>query len=188
MGNFSAEKLAIPEVLLVKARKFADLRGFFSETYVAAAYADMGIACDFVQDNQAYSARPGTIRGLHFQLPPQAQAKLVRVVRGAIFDVVVDLRRDSPTYGRWCSATLSAEGGEQIFIPRGFAHGLCTLEPDTIVIYKVDGYYSAEHDAGIAWDDPDIAVDWPIDHGAIIASDKDRALLSFRDFSSPFVA
>jgi len=188
LGNFSAERLAIPEVLVVKARKFADPRGNFSETYVGTAFAEMGVSCNFVQDNQAYSARPGTIRGLHFQLPPQAQAKLVRVVRGAIFDVAVDLRRDSPTYGRWCAATLSADGGEQIFIPRGFAHGLCTLEPDTIVIYKVDGYYSAAHDSGIAWNDPDIAVDWPIGPADVVVSEKDRKLQSLRHFSSPFAA
>ena len=149
MSNFAVTPLELEGVLLIVPRRRVDARGYFVETYRADVFRDLGIAADFVQDNQSLSAQRGTIRGLHFQTPPAAQAKLVRVIRGAIFDVAVDLRRGSPSFGRWCAATLTAEGGEQIFIPRGFAHGFCTLEPDTEVAYKVDGYYAPEHDSGL---------------------------------------
>ncbi|MBM3608831.1 MAG: dTDP-4-keto-6-deoxy-D-glucose epimerase, partial [Alphaproteobacteria bacterium] len=124
--------------------------------------------------------------GLHFQVPPKPQAKLVRVLAGAIFDVAVDIRRSSPTYGRWCGATLTAEGGEQLYVPRGFAHAFCTLEPGTLVAYKVDGYYAPDCDAGLIWNDPGIAIVWPEQASAPVISDKDAKLPRFRDFQSPF--
>ncbi len=162
MGNFASERLSIPDVIVVRVRKFADSRGHFLETFRQSDFAAMGIGCEFVQDNQAFSAQAGTIRGLHFQTPPHAQAKLVRVLRGAVYDAAVDLRQGSPTYGKWCGARLTAEGGEQIFVPRGFAHGYCTLEPDTVVAYKVDAYYAPQSEAGLMWNDPDIGIDWTI--------------------------
>ena len=139
-----------------------------------------------MQDNQSLSASRGTIRGLHFQALPEPQAKLVRVLKGAIFDVAVDIRRGSPSYGRWCSARLTADGGEQMFVPRGFAHGFCTLEPDTEVAYKVDGYYSPSCDAGLAWDDPEIGIDWPVSPIGAILSERDRKLPRLSDLVSPF--
>ena len=139
-----------------------------------------------MQDNQAFSAQRGTLRGLHFQRPPEPQAKLIRVLRGSIFDVAVDLRIGSPTYGHWVGETLTAEGGEQLFVPRGFAHGYCTLEPNTEVAYKVDGFYAPECDAGLAWNDPTIGITWPIAPEEAILSDKDKRLPAFADFVSPF--
>jgi dTDP-4-dehydrorhamnose 3,5-epimerase len=178
--------LDIPDVKLIRPKKVVDPRGFFVETYSRRDYAAAGIACEFVQDNCSLSTRSGTVRGLHFQRPPAAQAKLVRVLRGAIFDVAVDIRRHSPTYGRWCGVTLTADGGEQVFVPRGFAHGFCTLEPDTEVAYKVDDYYAPEHNAGIIWDDPDIAVRWPVEAAHACLSDSDRGLPRLAGFDSPF--
>jgi dTDP-4-dehydrorhamnose 3,5-epimerase len=161
-------------VMVVATARHADARGHFSETYSARDFAAAGIGCAFVQDNQSLSREKGTIRGLHFQLPPAAQAKLVRVVRGGVFDVAVDLRTGSPTFGRHASAVLSAGNGHQIFIPVGFAHGFCTLEPDTEVFYKVDAPYSPAHERGLRWDDPALAIAWP--EGAKTLSEKDRAL------------
>jgi dTDP-4-dehydrorhamnose 3,5-epimerase len=178
--------LAIPDVKLIRPKRFADPRGYFVETYSRRHYADIGIACEFVQDNQSLSTRPGTIRGLHFQLPPDAQAKLVRVPKGSIFDVAVDIRRNSPSYGRWCGTTLTAAGGEQMFVPRGFAHGFCTLEPDTEVAYKVDGYYAPGREGGLVWNDPDLAIVWPIEPGGVFLSESDARLPRFVDFASPF--
>jgi dTDP-4-dehydrorhamnose 3,5-epimerase len=186
MGNFTSERLAIADVILVRVRKFADSRGHFLETFRKADFADMGIGCDFVQDNQAFSTQPGTIRGLHFQAPPHAQAKLVRVLRGAVYDAAVDLRRGSPTYGQWCGARLTAEGGEQIFVPRGFAHGYCTLEPDTVVSYKVDAYYAPQAEAGLIWSDSDIGIDWSVPADSVVVSDKDGKLPSLASFGTPF--
>ncbi|MHB2166874.1 dTDP-4-dehydrorhamnose 3,5-epimerase [Alsobacter sp. R-9] len=180
------EQLSIPEVILVRPRRFGDARGWFMETWSRSVFAAGGIDADFVQDNQSFSAQVGTVRGLHFQRPPTPQAKLVRVVRGAIFDVAVDLRRLSPTYGRWCAATLTAEGGEQLFVPRGFAHGFATLQPDTEVAYKVDGPYDPACDSGIAWDDPDLGIPWPVAPGAAVLSAKDRMQPAFAAFVSPF--
>ncbi len=175
-------------VKLFQPKKFADARGFFFETYNARTYADAGVSCVFVQDNQSLSRKAGTIRGLHFQLPPATQAKLIRVLRGAIFDVAVDLRRGSPNYGRWCSATLTADGGEQIFVPHGFAHGFCTLEQDTEVAYKVDSFYAPSCDAGLRWDDPGLAIKWPVRPAEAAVSEKDAVLPLFKDFVSPFDA
>ncbi len=154
-------KLDIPEVMLLKTRQFGDDRGWFSESYNKQRFADAGITHDFVQDNHSYSAEAGVLRGLHFQTGDFAQTKLVRVLRGSIFDVAVDIRHGSPTYGKWVSAIISAENFTQILVPRGFAHGLLTLEPDTEVMYKVDAHYDKASDMGIRWDDPDIGIDWP---------------------------
>lgn len=188
MGNFSSERLAIPDVILIRVRKFGDSRGHFLETFRKSDFAEFGVACDFVQDNQAFSRQVGTIRGLHFQIPPHAQAKLVRVLHGAVYDAAVDLRRGSPTYGKWCGARLTAEGGEQIFVPRGFAHGYCTLEPDTVVAYKVDGYYAPQSEAGLIWNDPEIGVDWTIPAARGLVSEKDSKLGSLRSFETPFMS
>jgi dTDP-4-dehydrorhamnose 3,5-epimerase len=168
--------LEIPEVKIVTPRKFGDARGFLSEVYGVRDWQKAGIVADFVQDNHSVSVRAGTIRGLHFQLPPFAQAKLVRVVRGAVFDVAVDLRRNSPTFGRHASATLSAQDWNQMYIPVGFAHGFCTLEPDTEVMYKVSGYYSGDHDRGVRWDDPALGIKWPAIADLSVLSEKDRGL------------
>jgi dTDP-4-dehydrorhamnose 3,5-epimerase len=186
LSELTATPLAIPDLLLVVPRRFGDERGYFVETWNAGKYAALGIGTAFVQDNQSLSALPGTVRGLHFQVPPEPQAKLVRVLRGSVMDVAVDLRRGSPTYGRWCSVTLTAARGEQLFIPRGFAHGFCTLEADTEVAYKVDGYYAPECDAGIFWNDPGIGIAWPVDPAAATLSARDRTLPLLRDFASPF--
>ena len=178
--------LGLPGLLLLKPRRFADSRGYFVETYNERTAAEAGIKCRFVQDNQSYSGSRGTIRGLHFQLPPAAQAKLVRAVQGRVHDVAVDLRAGSPTYGRWAEATLTADGGEQLFIPRGFAHGFCTLEPDTVVAYKVDDFYAPASDSGLIWNDPTLAIDWPVGPDEAVLSDKDLKLGRFAEFRSPF--
>jgi dTDP-4-dehydrorhamnose 3,5-epimerase len=175
------ERLAIPEVLLVTPPRFGDERGFFSETWNAARYAEAGIAAQFVQDNHSHSAGPGTLRGLHCQVSPSVQGKLVRVVRGAIWDVAVDLRVGSPTYGRHVAAELSAENWAQLWIPGGFLHGYCTLVPDTEVIYKVDAGYDRAAERGVIWDDPDLAVPWPVTAAAAVLSEKDRKLPRLAD-------
>jgi dTDP-4-dehydrorhamnose 3,5-epimerase len=169
------ERLSIPEVVILRPKRHGDERGFFSETYSKQTLAAAGIALDFVQDNHAFSAAKGTVRGIHFQTPPFAQDKLVRVVRGAILDVAVDLRRGSPTYGQHVSAVISAAEWNQILVPIGFGHGLCTLEPDTEVLYKVTNYYSSECDKGLLWNDPALAIEWPVEAGAATVSAKDRA-------------
>lgn len=176
----------IPGVLLLKPRYFHDARGYFVETYNERSARQSGLVADFVQDNQALSLRRGTVRALHFQVPPKAQAKLVRVLRGSVYDVAVDLRAGSPHYGRWVGATLTAQGGEQIFVPRGFAHGYCTLEADTEVAYKVDDYYAPECERGLAWDDPALGIAWPVSAADAVLSDKDRKLPRLADFTSPF--
>ena len=177
--------LAIPDVKLIRPRRHGDARGYFCEVYNAQAYKAAGIPCDFVQDNHSYSAQPGILRGLHFQTPPASQAKLVRVGRGAIFDVAVDLRTGSRTYGEWVSARLSAENGLQMLIPHGFAHGFLTLNPHTEVLYKTDAHYAPNCDAGLAWDDPDLAIDWPLNRPPIL-SEKDIGQPRFADFQTPF--
>ena len=177
--GISAVKMLIP-------RKHGDRRGFFSEVYNQRALAQAGIDVEFVQDNHSLSAERGTVRGLHFQAPPFAQDKLVRVVRGAVFDVAVDLRRASPTYGRHVSAVLSAEAWNQLLVPTGFAHGFMTLEPDTEVIYKVSNYYAPEHDKGLLWNDPDLAIRWPLDTAMAVLSPKDDDLPRLAELDSPF--
>jgi dTDP-4-dehydrorhamnose 3,5-epimerase len=168
------ERLAIPEVLLLTPRRHGDERGWFAETYNQDVFAKAGLSDDFVQDNHAYSSARGAVRGLHLQVPPHAIAKLVRVVRGAVFDVAVDVRAGSPTYGLWVSAELSAENGRQLYVPRGFAHGYCTLTADAEVLYKQSGLYAPRAERGVRWDDPAIGVRWPISAGEAILNDRDR--------------
>lgn len=177
---------SIPGVLFLVPRFFNDARGYFVETYNARDAREAGLTAEFVQDNQALSLRRGTVRALHFQVPPNVQAKLVRVLRGSIYDVALDLRAGSPSYGRWVAATLTAQGGEQLFVPRGFAHGYCTLEDNTEVAYKVDAYYAPDCERGLAWDDPTLNIGWPVSPADTVLSDKDRRLPRFADFASPF--
>jgi dTDP-4-dehydrorhamnose 3,5-epimerase len=176
----------VGDVRLIETRRFADARGWFSETYAEAKWAAMGVDVRFVQDNQSSSTFAGTIRGIHFQSPPHAQAKLVRCVRGRIIDYAVDLRRGSPTYGQVAFAELSGENGRQLYVPVGYGHAFVTLEPDSEVAYKVSDVYSAECDGGVAWDCPDIGIDWPLPPTGPVLSDKDRALPRLVDFVSPF--
>jgi dTDP-4-dehydrorhamnose 3,5-epimerase len=184
--KLSIRPLTLPEVKLIGAARMRDPRGSFAETYVRRDFAAAGIAQEFVQDNQSLSHAAGTVRGLHFQIPPFAQAKLVRVLRGRIFDVCVDLRRTSPRYGRHVAVELAADGDEQLFVPAGFAHGFCTLEADTEVLYKVDAVYSAAHDRGIDWSDPALGIAWPVAKDAAILSDKDAKLPPLRDVPAYF--
>lgn len=178
--------LALEAVKLIVPERKADARGYFVETWNRKAFAEAGLDVDFAQDNASYSSRAGTVRGLHFQTPPAVQAKLVRAIRGSIFDVAVDLRKASPTFGHHVAKILTAEAGEQLFIPVGFAHGFCTLEPDTEVAYKISGLYSPEHDKGIAWDDPDLGIDWPLQGRMPTVSEKDRNLPRLAEAGSPF--
>ncbi len=164
----------IPDVKLLVLRKHGDARGFFSETYNRRDFAALGIGLEFLQDNQALSGPAGTVRGLHYQLAAAAQSKLVRVTRGRIFDVAVDIRRGSPTFGKFASSELSADEWNQLYIPAGFAHGYCTLTADTEVIYKVSDYYTPAHERAIRWNDPAIGIPWPIGEEAAIISDRDR--------------
>lgn len=175
------ERLAIPEVLVVTPPKFGDARGYFSETYNAARYADAGITGTFVQDNQSLSSQKGVLRGLHCQIAPSVQGKLVRVLRGAIWDVAVDIRHGSPTYGRHAVAVLSAENWSQLWVPGGFLHGFCTLEPDTEVVYKVTAPFDKAAERGVIWDDPDLAVPWPIPAEEAVLSEKDTWLPRLAD-------
>jgi dTDP-4-dehydrorhamnose 3,5-epimerase len=168
------EKLEIPEVLLITPPKFGDSRGFFSETWSAAKLAAQGFNENFVQDNHSLSAQPGTVRGLHCQIAPSVQGKLVRVVKGAIWDVAVDIRRGSPSYGKHVAAALSAENWAQLWIPGGFLHGFCTLEPDTEVIYKVTADYDRAAERAVIWNDPDIALPWPVKPEDVLLSDRDK--------------
>lgn len=175
------QPLAIPDVILVTPKRHGDARGFFAETFRESVYAEAGILGPFVQDNQAYSEDAFVLRGLHFQTPPAAQAKLVSCARGKIFDVAVDLRRSSPSFGAYVSAELSAETGQQLYVPAGFAHGYLTLTPGCEVRYKVTAYYSPEHERGLAWNDADIGIDWPLAENPLILSDKDLELPRLKD-------
>ena len=168
------EDTAIPAVKIVTPKKHGDARGFFSETYSRSSWDSAGLKFTFVQDNHSFSGPTGTLRGLHFQTPPFAQDKLVRVARGRVLDVAVDIRRSSPTFGKHVAVELSAENWRQLLVPIGFAHAFITLEADVEVLYKTTAPYSAAHDRGVAWDDPDIAIDWPLPPGGPVLSDKDR--------------
>ena len=179
-------RLAIPEVFLVKPLRRGDDRGFFVETYKAAALAELGVTHPFVQDNMSLSRVVGTLRGLHFQSPPHAQAKLVSVLQGRIYDVAVDVRKDSPTYGQHVGAELDAAEGWQIYVPAGFLHGFVTREPDTIVQYKVSDVYAPDCDGGVLWNDPDLGIDWGISAEQAQLSAKDAVAQRFADFKSPF--
>ncbi len=174
------ERLAIPEVMLITPPRFADSRGFFSEAYTAAKFAAIGLTASFIQDNQSRS-RKGVVRGLHCQIAPHVQGKLVRVLSGAIWDVAVDIRVGSPTYGQHVSAILSAENGAQLWVPGGFLHGFCALEENTDVLYKVDGSYSKACERGVVWNDPGLALPWPLAEGEAIVSDKDMELPRLAD-------
>lgn len=180
------EQTSLPGVVVVTPNRFGDARGYFSETWNKSTMAAAGLEFDFVQDNQSLSAQVGTVRGLHFQAPPRAQDKLVRVLQGAILDVAVDIRSGSPTYGKWVAEALSAENGKQILVPKGFAHGFVTTEPDTIVFYKCSDTYAAETEGAIRFDDPDLAIDWGVDAADAKLSDKDAAAPLFANFTSPF--
>ena len=179
------ERFEISGPLLVQVRRFEDQRGFFSETYNARAFAEAGIKPAFVQDNHSLSRDKGTVRGLHFQRPPHAQEKLVRVLRGRILDVVVDIRRGSPSYGRHVAVELDHRDGKQLYVPVGFAHGFCTLEPDTEVLYKVTDFWAPGSEDGVLWNDPALAIAWPDFAGAQLAA-KDATLASLGALDTPF--
>ncbi|WP_423414777.1 dTDP-4-dehydrorhamnose 3,5-epimerase [Hyphomicrobium sp. B1] len=179
-------QLDIPDVIIIPQKRFPDARGYFTELYSAKSLEQLGIEDFFVQDNFSLSTTTGTIRGLHFQIPPHSQAKLVRVSRGRILDVAVDIRRDSSTYGQHVAVELSAQNGLQIYIPHGFAHGFCTLEPETEVVYKVSNYYAPQAEGGILWSDPALNIDWPIGQDAAIVSEKDAVLPLLKDLTPVF--
>ncbi|TYO61066.1 dTDP-4-dehydrorhamnose 3,5-epimerase [Bradyrhizobium hipponense] len=178
--------LAIPDVKIIHTDRLSDARGYFCETFRRSAFAEKGILHDFVQDNQSSSDMVGTVRGLHFQRPPFAQAKLIRVLSGAILDVVVDLRRSSPTFGEHIAVKLDSEAGEQLFVPKGFAHGFCTLQPRTVVFYKVDQVYAPSHDGGLYWADPALAIEWPVTTVEAQVSSKDRSLPKLDQLAAVF--
>ncbi|PQO22546.1 dTDP-4-dehydrorhamnose 3,5-epimerase [Rhodobacteraceae bacterium WD3A24] len=180
------EHSALPEVLILTPRRFSDARGWFSESWNRRTLREAGIDIDFVQDNHSLSHAAGTVRGLHYQAPPHAQAKLVRVVRGAVFDVAVDARRGSPRFARWTGVELSAENGRQLFIPAGFLHGFVTRTPDCEVLYKCSDYYAPEADGAVRFDDPELAIDWGITPQEAVISDKDGQAPLWRDFATPF--
>jgi dTDP-4-dehydrorhamnose 3,5-epimerase len=181
---FTFQRLEIPEVVLIEPKVFQDGRGFFMETYKFSDFAAFGITARFVQDNHSRSKK-GVLRGLHYQNPPKAQGKLVRVVAGEIFDVAVDIRKGSPTYGRWVGERLSAENKRMLYIPPGFAHGFCVLNEEAEVVYKVTEEYAPEHEAGIIWNDPDIGISWPIANPII--SEKDAALPCLKEAENRFI-
>lgn len=173
-------------IKLIKPKRFGDERGWFAEVYNRDAYLALGVTAAFCQDNHAHSGSTWVLRGLHFQKPPHAQAKLIRCVRGAIWDVFVDLRRDSPTYAKWVATTLSADNGLQIFAPEGFAHGYLTLAPDTEVEYKVSDFYAPQCEGGVIWNDGTLGLPWPLVGAAPVISDRDARLPALADFNSPF--
>lgn len=178
------ERTALDGVLLLHPKKHGDARGFVSETFKVSALRDAGIADEWVQDNQSFSAQAGTIRGLHFQAPPMAQAKLVRALRGAILDVALDIRRSSATYGQHIAVELSAENFAQLYIPAGFAHGFCTLTDDTEILYKVSAEYAPAQEGGVLWNDPDLAIAWPVREA--VTSPRDAQWPGLKDLVSPF--
>lgn len=180
------EELPLPGAFVLTPKRFGDDRGFFSETFSARAFEEIAPGVNFVQDNHSLSRDAGTLRGLHFQLPPDAQGKLVRVPRGRVLDVIVDVRNGSPTYGQHVGVELSAENWKQMWIPAGFAHAFCTLEADTEFCYKVTDFYAPHSDSGLAFNDPDLGIEWPFPEDQLILSDKDRGLQKLKEFQSPF--
>ncbi|MFD0859928.1 dTDP-4-dehydrorhamnose 3,5-epimerase [Roseovarius aquimarinus] len=181
------EHTALEGVVILTPARHADARGFFSESWNRARMAALGLDHDFVQDNHSLSRAAGTVRGLHFQRPPHAQAKLVRCGRGSLLDIAVDIRKGSPTYGQWASAVLTAENGRQLLIPEGFLHGFVTLEDETEIIYKCSDYYAPDCDAAVRFDDPDIGIDWQLGDAAPVLSAKDAAAPLLREIESPFI-
>ena len=179
------KKTKLEGVLVLEPLRLGDNRGFFSESWNKRRMLDHGVDIDFLQDNHSLSAQVGTVRGLHFQSPPHAQDKLVRCGRGRLFDVAVDIRKGSPTYGQWVGEELSFENGKQLLVPMGFLHGFMTLEPDTEIIYKCSDYYAPECDGAVRWDS--CGIDWPLDETAPVLSEKDKVASLFADFDSPFV-
>ncbi|MCB2115348.1 MAG: dTDP-4-dehydrorhamnose 3,5-epimerase [Rhodobacteraceae bacterium] len=177
---------SLPGVVILAPKRFGDSRGWFSEVWNRSTLEKAGIAADFVQDNHSCSRDVGTVRGLHFQSPPHAQAKLVRCGRGRVFDVAVDIRKGSPTFGKWTGVELSAENGLQLMIPAGFLHGFVTREPDSELLYKCTDFYAPDCDGAVRFDDPDLAIDWGIDPKTAILSDKDAGAPLFRNFATPF--
>lgn len=169
---------------VIEPRIFEDQRGVFTETYSRQVFETHGLCLDFVQDNHSFSRERGVIRGLHFQRPPFSQTKLVRVVKGSVYDVIVDLRRDSATYRQWYGLEISESDMRMLLVPKGFAHGFCTLTPDTVVLYKVDAFYAPQADSGIRWDDPDLAIPWPVE--TAILSDKDQRLPRLSEIGDVF--
>jgi dTDP-4-dehydrorhamnose 3,5-epimerase len=174
------ERMTIPDVVLITPKKFGDARGFFMETFRQNLFDAHVGPFEFVQENRSFSAEEGTVRGLHFQLDPKAQGKLISCTAGALLDVAVDIRKGSPTYAQFVTVELSEQNSFQLWVPPGFAHGFCTLKPDTVISYKVTEYYSAEHDRGLLWNDPAIGIDWPVT--------SDRAILSEKDQKQPILA
>lgn len=185
--TLETRELSIPGVMEIIPKKFGDSRGFFSETYNQMAFSESGIDTVWVQDNQSLSTKAGVLRGLHFQLPPFAQDKLVRVTRGRVLDVVVDIRKGSPTYKNWLALELSADKWNQIYVPIGFAHGFKTIEPECEVVYKVSAYYSAEHDRSVRFDDRDLGIDWQLGGVEPVVSEKDRNAPFLKDVDTGFV-
>lgn len=183
----SISPTALDGVLVISPVRHGDHRGFFSETFNSALLKEAGIDVDFVQDNQSLSVSAGTVRGLHFQAPPHAQDKLVRCGRGSLFDVAVDIRKGSPTYGQWVGEELSFENGKQLLIPRGFLHGFITREPNTEILYKCSDYYAPECDGAVRFDDSDIGIDWGAGDASLVLSDKDLKAPLLKDFESSFV-
>ena len=173
------------ELILIKPTRHKDERGFFSETYSRRRYKEIGIDVEFLQDNHSFSSEPGTLRGLHFQAPPNAQGKLVHCVKGAIFDVAVDIRKDSPTFGHWEGYELTEENGHQLYLPVGFAHGFITLKPRSEIIYKCTSYYAPKAEGSIRWDDPTVGIEWPLSED-IILSKRDAIAPLLSDLETPF--
>jgi dTDP-4-dehydrorhamnose 3,5-epimerase len=182
----NVEQTALPGVLILTPRRFGDARGWFSEVWNAQTLAAKGVTTTFIQDNHSFSRDAGTVRGLHFQSPPHAQVKLVRCGRGRVFDVAVDIRKGSPSYGQWTGVELSAENGRQLYIPVGFLHGFATLEADCELLYKCSDVYAPDCDGAVRFDDPDLGIDWGTDPAKAVLSDKDRAAPLFRNFATPF--
>ncbi len=180
------KRTSIPDVRIITPARFGDERGFFSESWNFRRMSEEDLDIRFVQDNHSFSVTEGTVRGLHYQSPPHAQAKLVRCGRGRLFDVAVDIRRGSPTYGKWVGVELSFENGKQLLIPEGFLHGFVTREPDTEIVYKCSDYYAPECDGAVRYDDPSIGIDWKLGNIAPTLSEKDAAAPSFKDLHSPF--
>lgn len=184
--QFKIEQTPLPGILIITPARFSDQRGFFSESYSIKALVEHGITAQFVQDNHSLSLSQGTIRGLHFQAPPHAQDKLVRCGHGALFDVAVDIRKGSSTYGQWFGTELSFENGKQLLVPAGFAHGFVTRAPETEIIYKCSDYYAQETEGALAWDDPQVGIDWGLGDVTPVLSNKDANAPSLADLNSPF--